>query len=185
MKRAVLVCGLLASSPSLAAHHTHHHHAAANSGPVVLTSQPGTTLEQAAQTLEAHDVAQSVAHGEQPLILVGSAPLSTRHGAQAALFVQLQSAALCGSAGCETSVFLPGEGGQYQRVLDSVSGPIRVLPQSHGHMRDLMVGENDRWIWAGTAYRDTLTAPALSGLKRSVERHQAAVARGDAPPPPK
>ncbi len=183
MKRTLLVCAILASPAALAAHHAAHR-TAAGSGPVVLTGQPGTALEQAARSLEAHDIAQSVAHGEQPLILVGSAPLSTRRGAPAALFVQLQSAALCGSAGCETSVFLPGAGGDWRRVLDSVSGPIRVLPHWHGHMHDLMVGENDRWIWAGSAYQDTVAAPALSGLRRSVERHQAAVARGDAPPPP-
>ena len=148
----------------------------------MLSAQPGTPLDDAARKLEAHDIAQSVAHGEQPLVLVGSAPLSTRRGAPAALFVQLQSAALCGSAGCDTSVFLSGRGG-FKRVLDSVSGPIRVLPHWHGHMHDLLVGTDDRWIWAGAAYRDTVSAPQLTGLKRSVERHQAAVGRGDVRPP--
>ena len=155
---------------------------ATGSGPVVLAAQPGTSLDQSARSLEAHDIAQSVAHGEQPLVLIGSARLSTRHAAPAALFVQLQSAALCGSAGCDTSVFLDHLG-EWHRVLDSVSGPITVLPHWHGHMHDLMVGTNDRWIWAADAYRDTVSAPQLTGLKRSVERHQAAVAKGDAPPP--
>ena len=184
MKRTLaLICVLAAGAASAATHHARHHVPAPAAGPVTLTAQPGSTLESAARTLDAHDIAQSVAHGEQPLILVGSARLSTRPGTPAALFVQLQSAALCGSAGCDTSVFLPGRDGGWDRVLDSVSGPIRVTPSWHGHMHDLLVGDNDRWIWAGNAYRDTETAPALSGLKRSVERHQAAVARGDAAPP--
>ncbi len=156
--------------------------AQAATGAVVLSAQPGTSLDDAARTLAAHDIAQSVAHGEQPLVLVGSARLSTRHGAPAALFVQLQSAALCGSAGCDTSVYL-SDHGSWHRVLDSVSGPVTVLPRWHGHMHDLLVGTDDRWVWAGNAYRDTVAAPQLTGLKRSVERHQAAVARGDARPP--
>ena len=45
-------------------------------------------------------------------------------GKEAALFVQLQSASLCGSAGCSTSVYLH-RGGDWLKVLDSVSGPIR------------------------------------------------------------
>ncbi len=164
---------LTAAAPSLAA-----------TGAVQLSSQPGTPLDQAARALAAHDIAQSVAHGEQPLVLVGSAKLSTARGAPPALFVQLQSAALCGSAGCDTSVYLDHHG-RWTKVLDSVSGPIRVLPRWQGHMHDVMVGENDRWTWAGHAYQDTMTAPALTGLKRSVERHQAAVAKGEVPPPPK
>ncbi len=156
--------------------------AATGGGPVVLAAAAGTPLDEAARTLEAHDIAQSVSHGEQPLVLIGSARLSTRRGAPAALFVQLQSAALCGSAGCDTSVFLD-EHGQWRRVLDSVSGPIKVMPRWHGRMHDLLVGADDRWIWAGSAYRDTVAAPQLAGLKRSVERHQAAVARGAAPSP--
>ncbi len=151
-------------------------------GPVILSAQPGTPLDAAARQLASHDIADSVAHGQQALVLIGSAPLSTRRSSPAALFVQLQSAPLCGSAGCETSVYLDGRGA-WRKVLDSVSGPITVLRTEHGHMHDLNVGKNDRWVWAGHAYRDTLSAPPLLGLRRSVERHQRAVANGTAPPP--
>ena len=156
-------------------------------GPVILSAQPGTPLDAAARQLASHDIADSVAHGQQALVLIGSAPLSTRRSVPAGLFVQLQSAPLCGSAGCETSVYLDGHGldgrGAWRKVLDSVSGPITVLRTQHGHMHDLNVGKNDRWVWAGHAYRDTLSAPPLLGLRRSVERHQRAVANGTAQPP--
>ena len=151
-------------------------------GPVVLSAQPGTPLDTAARQLASRDIADSASHGQQALVLIGSAPLSTRRSVPAALFVQLQSAPLCGSAGCETSVYLDGHGA-WRKVLDSVSGPITVLPTEHGHMHDLNVGEHDRWVWAGHAYRDTLSAPTLPGLRRSVERHQRAVANGTARPP--
>ncbi len=160
----------------------------AGTGPVTLQAAPGTPEDAAARMLVAHDIADSKAHGEEPLVLVGAAPLATRHGAPAALFVQLQSAALCGSAGCDTSVYLPSHGaGGWTRVLDSISGPITVLHTTHGHMHDLVVGDNDRWVWAGHGYRDTVAAPALTGLKRSVEHHEAVVERhgGVSPPPPK
>ena len=159
----------------------------AGTGPIVLQSAPGTPEDAAARTLVAHDLADAKAHGDDPLVLVGSAPLSTRRGSPAALFVQLQSAALCGSAGCETTVYLPAHGRTgWTTVLDSVSGPITVLRTEHGHMHDLLVGDHDRWVWAGHAYRDTIAAPALGGLKRAVERHQVAVERnGGTSPPPK
>ena len=162
--------------------------AAAGTGPVVLQAAPGTAEDASARQLAAHDIADSVSHGETPLVLVGSAPLATRRGAPVALFVQLQSAALCGSAGCDTSVYLPARGGAgWIRVLDSVSGPITVSRSVHGHMHDLVVGDHDRWTWAGHGYRDTVQAPALAGLKRSVEHHEAVVERhgGVSPPPPK
>lgn len=161
--------------------------AAAGTGPVTLSAQSGTPLDAAARTLAAHDIADAKAHGEEPLVLVGSAPLSSRRGAPAALFVQLQSAALCGSAGCETSVYLPDAHGGWTRVLDSVSGQITVLRSTHGHMHDLRVGRSDRWVWGGHSYHDTMAAPALSGLKRAVEKHQEAVERngGTSPPPPR
>ncbi len=151
-------------------------------GPVVLRDQHGTPLDGIARTLAARDIASSASHGEQALVLIGSARLSTGRGRQAALFVQLQSAALCGSAGCETSVYVGGRHG-WSKVLDSVSGPITVLGTSHGHMHDLLIGRTDRWVWSGQAYRDTLLAPSLAGLKRSVERHRRAVAHGQARSP--
>ena len=142
---------------------------------MILTRQPGTVLDKAARSLNREDLQGAVRHGEEPLVLVGSAPLSDHHSDQA-LFVQLQSASLCGSAGCSTSVYLRHDRA-WTKVLDSVSGPIRVMKQSHDGMHDLAVGRNDRWTWAGHGYQDTLAAPALLGLKRSVEQHRAAVKR--------
>jgi hypothetical protein len=92
-------------------------------------------------------------------MLVGSARLSGT-GKQAALFVQVQSASLCGSAGCSTSVFVKRDQA-WQRVLDSVSGPIKVSPSLHHGMHDLLVHGSDRWIWSGKTYTDTLPAPAV------------------------
>lgn len=151
---------------------THHHHPrpAEGGGPVLLTAQPNSPLDATARTLTRYDLEQAAHHGDQPLVLIGSARLDPR-SKEAALFVQLQSASLCGSAGCSTSVYLH-RGGDWLKVLDSVSGPIRVLPATHGGMHDLMVNDDDRWVWNGRGYRDTLAAPSMDGLKRSIERHQ-------------
>jgi hypothetical protein len=125
---------------------------------VTLTPQPGTTLERTAGKLMASDVRAARHAHEKPLILVGSAKLGgSAHSA--ALFVQVQAASLCGSAGCATSVFLPAGQG-WRRVLDSVSGPIEVGTALHEGMHDLIVDGRDRWVWAGHAYRDTLPMPA-------------------------
>ncbi len=170
---------LLASLPAAAteARHRHHHPASvAAARPVILTQQPGTTLDTAARELNAEDIAGARKRGETPIVLIGSAPLSTDHG-DTALFVQTQSASLCGSAGCSTSVYLRHDG-HWIKVLDSVSGPIKVLATSSGGMHDLVVGDKDRWTWFGQAYHDTLPAAPIGNLKRSVERHQAQARRG-------
>jgi hypothetical protein len=155
--------------PAGAARH-HHHRAAVAASPVILTQQPGTALDAAARQLSSDDLAGAAKRHETPVVLIGSAPLSTGHG-EAALFVQTQSASLCGSAGCSTSVYLRHDG-NWIKVLDSVSGPIKVLATSNGGMHDLMVGDKDRWTWFGSAYHDTLPAAPIGNLKRSVERHQ-------------
>lgn len=170
-----LACStLLLSAPSGAWAATHHHHRAASTAvpanPVILTQQPGTALDTAARQLNADDLAGARKRSETPVVLIGSAPLSTAHG-DTALFVQLQSASLCGSAGCSTSVYLR-HGGRWTKVLDSVSGPIKVLASSAGGMHDLMVGDKDRWTWNAGAYHDTLPAAPIGNLKNSVERHQ-------------
>ena len=162
---------LLASLPAAAAVTRHrHHHPVAAASPVILTQQPGTALDTAARQLNAEDIAGARKRGETPIVLIGSAPLSTDHG-DTALFVQTQSASLCGSAGCSTSVYLRHDG-RWIKVLDSVSGPIKVLATSSGGMHDLVVGDKDRWTWFGQAYHDTLPAAPIGNLKRSVERHQ-------------
>ena len=148
--------------------------------PVILTQQTGTALDHAARQLNAEDLADAAKRGEQPVVLIGSAPLAARRGA-AALFVQVQSASLCGSAGCSTSVYLK-HGPDWDKVLDSVSGPIKVLAATHDGMHDLVVGDRDRWVWAGDTYRDTLPAEPIGNLKRDVERHQERVRDGATPP---
>ena len=137
--------------------------AAAPAGRIVtLTQQPGSALEATARTLAAQDLADATKHGETPLLLVGSAPLASgpHRRAKAALFVQVQSASLCGSAGCSTSVYV-GDRHGWRKVLDSISGPIKVDARTHAGMHDLLVHTRDRWIWNGASYVDTLPAPAV------------------------
>ena len=167
---SLLMLPLLLIQPASAARHRHGHAAPASGAPVILTQQPGSALDVAARQLNADDLASAARRRETPVVLIGSAPLSARHG-ETALFVQVQSASLCGSAGCSTSVYLR-HGADWIKVLDSVSGPIKVLPTQAGGMHDLVVGDKDRWVWAGDTYRDTLPAVPIGNLKRSVERHQ-------------
>ena len=127
-------------------------------GAVTLTTQPGSALETTAKQLVQSDLKQSSSEGDPPVMLVGSARLSTRAAASAALFVQVQSASFCGSAGCSTSVYIK-HGARWKKVLDSISGPIKVSRASHGGMHDLLVHGKDRWVWTGTAYADTLPTP--------------------------
>ena len=107
-------------------------------------------------------------------MLVGSARLSVRPAA-AALFVQVQSASFCGSAGCSTSAYLK-HGETWTKVLDSISGPIQVSRRSHHGMYDLLVHGKDRWVWNGVAYADTLPAPEVDLL-----HSRKAVSRAGAP----
>ncbi len=125
---------------------------------VALTTQPGSALEHDAASLVAEDIAAAHHAHEVPVMLVGSAHLAV-HGGRAALFVQVQSASLCGSAGCSTSVFVENAPHAWKRVLDSVSGPVKVSPRVHDGMHDLLVHGTDRWVWTGSAYADTLPAP--------------------------
>lgn len=139
--------------------------------PVVLTAQRGTELDHAARLLNADDLAAAARHKDRPLVLVGSAPLSA-NGKNMGLFVQVQAASLCGSAGCSTDVYLMRHG-QWTKVLDSVSGPVELLPTTHGGMKDILVDGSDRWVWKKNTYVDTLIAPDVPGLKASVQKHQA------------
>jgi hypothetical protein len=172
---ALLPVLALAPSADATTHRHRHHHAAAApaASPVILTQQPGTALDTAARQLNAEDLDGAAKRHETPIVLIGSAPLSVTRGDNA-LFVQVQSASLCGSAGCSTSVYL-GHAGHWTKVLDSVSGPIKVLASSAGGMHDLLVGDKDRWTWFGGAYHDTLPAAPIGNLRSSVERHQAQV----------
>lgn len=126
--------------------------------PVPLSEQSGTELDRAARMLVAQDLNEAEGRRERPLILVGSARLG-RAQDQPALFVQLQSPRECGSAGCNTSVYLRSAG-SWRKVLDSVSGPIVVADTRRRGMRDLLVGQ-ERYVWNGTRYVDIRPAPAV------------------------
>jgi len=142
--------------------------AAAPAGALVtLTTQPGSALETTARKLVGGDLSESRKDGDPPVLLVGSAALAT-HRAPQALFVQVQSASFCGSAGCSTSVYVM-HGATWRKVMDSISGPIKVSPRSHKGMHDLLVHGGDRWVWTGTAYADTLPTPNID-LKHSTKQ---------------
>jgi hypothetical protein len=141
--------------------------AAPTDAAVTLTTQPGSALETTAKQLVLADLRQSNSEGEPAVMLVGSAKLSVRASAPAALFVQVQSASFCGSAGCSTSVYVK-RGSGWKKVLDSISGPIKVSRASHGGMHDLLVHGKDRWVWTGGAYADTLPTPNVD-LKHSTK----------------
>jgi hypothetical protein len=134
---------------------------------VALTTQPGSELEATATQLVGADLQQSRKAGDPPVLLVGSAYLATHH-APAALFVQVQSASFCGSAGCSTSIYLK-HGTGWTKVLDSISGPIKVSRRSHHGMHDLLVHNHDRFVWNGHAYTDTLPAPDIDLLHSKKE----------------
>lgn len=153
------------TSPAQARHRAVRPHSTGSAypAPIILAAHPGTALDRDARTLNEDDLADAAKHHDYPVVLVGSAPLSSKKGDEA-LFVQLQSARLCGSAGCTTSVYLR-HNNNWTTVLDSVNGDISVLGTNHRGMRDLQVGRNDRWIWDGTQYQDTLNSPAMPNLR--------------------
>ena len=142
--------------------------AAPNDTTVALTTQPGSALETTAMRLVLADLKQSRSEGDPPVLLVGSARLSTNARAPAALFVQVQSASFCGSAGCSTSVYVK-HGDGWPKVMDSISGPIKLSRRSHHGMHDLLVHGRDRWVWSGTTYADTLPTPDVD-LRHSVKK---------------
>ena len=125
-------------------------------GPVALTTQPGSPLESTARQVASADLADG---GPGALLLLGSQALGTAETGPA-LFVQVQSERACGSAGCSTSVYLPTRRG-WHKVMDAVSGGIIVAPALHRGMHDLVVNKSDRWVWNGQTYADTLPAPQV------------------------
>ena len=153
-----------------ASHRAVHPKVAAAAKPVILTQQPGTSLDKVARKLNADDIATSRRHHQEPVVLIGSAQISAKPG-ETGLFVQLQSAALCGSAGCSTDVYL-SQDGDWLKVLDSVSGEIAVLPTVHNGMHDIMVDGSDRWQWVGGTYQDTISAPSAGNLKKQIRTFQ-------------
>ena len=173
--------GLLTGAAHATTPTTHHRHTASHSRnatagssgaakPVILTQQSGTELDKAARLLVADDIATSRRHHEEPLVLIGSAPLSTKKG-DVALFIELQSAALCGSAGCSTDSYIRVNK-EWVKILDSVSGEIAVLPTSHRGMYDLVIDGTDKWIWDGSTYQDTIKAAPIGNLRDQIEDFQ-------------
>lgn len=151
---------LLIATPSLAARPAPHPAAPADAGtPVVLRQQPGTALDAAARQLVAKDVGDVRAGGDRPLVLVGTASLSAKPGDRPALFVQVQSARQCGSAGCSTLVYL-WRNGIYERVLDGADGKLTVSAHRTGGMADIL-SDGERYVWDGSAYRDANPGPAI------------------------
>ena len=126
--------------------------------PVPLHARPGSPLDATARQLVARDLAESKRAGDRPLVLVGSATLG-RKGQSPALFVQLQSARECGSAGCSTSVWLQ-RGRAWERVLDGVAGKLSVSEHRTRGMADLLTG-NARYVWTGREYEDARPAPKI------------------------
>ena len=127
--------------------------------PVPLTVQSGTWRDQAARKLVAQDLTEAGRAGERPLVLVGSARLGADAKDREALFVQLQSARECGSAGCSTSVYLWRDG-VWKRVLDGVGGKLSVGSARTKGMADLLT-EKERYVWTGSEYRDPHPAPQV------------------------
>ena len=147
IRRPLLVCAALllaAAAPSVP------------TGTVKLAAQPGTPLDATARRVAAADLEDGDAG---TLLLLGSQHLGTA-GTGPALFVQVQSQRSCGSAGCSTSIYLPTKAG-WTKVLDAVSGNLVVEASQHAGMHDLLIGKNDRWIWKGKAYADTVPAPQV------------------------
>jgi len=120
--------------------------------PVVLTQRPGSSTDRLARQLMAQDLANARRYGQEPLVLVGTAGLGPgRH--DAVLFVQLQSASECGSAGCTTVTFRRSAG-SWTRIADTVSGPIQIAEARHRGMPALVQQDGSHMIWDGTKYRD-------------------------------
>ena len=126
--------------------------------PVPLAPRPGTELDRAVRALVAQDLAEAARSGDAPLLLVGTAKLGAARD-PAAVFVQLQSPRECGSAGCNTSVYVRGKQG-WRKVLDGVGGEVRVARTRTRGMRDLLA-DTERYVWNGTAYVDTRPAPPV------------------------
>lgn len=126
---------------------------------VALLARPGTELDATARQLTANELAQAAQNGDAPLVLIGEARLGGAKD-RSALFIQLQSARECGSAGCSTSVYVRSKN-KWRLVLDSVAGPVSVDTARHGGMHDLIVDRNHRWIWQNDSYTDT--KPAAKG----------------------
>lgn len=94
--------------------------------PVELAASPGSEADRLARQLMARELERDRQEGENPLVLVGMGRLNEK---DELLFVQLQSAGDCGSAGCNTVSFRFTRG-RWVRVMDTV-GSARIGASSY------------------------------------------------------
>lgn len=117
--------------------------------PVALTAAPGSEADMLARQLMAREIERARADGHDPMVLVG---LGRLNDAEEMLFVQVQSPGDCGSAGCSTVSFKYA-GGRWIKVMDTVTGSVRIGASHHRGMPDLIVDGN-RVVWDGARYRE-------------------------------
>jgi hypothetical protein len=115
--------------------------------PVELAARPGSEADKLARQLMAREIARAHANGTDPLVLVGMGRLNDE---DELLFVQLRSPSECGSAGCSTVSFRY-ERDRWIRIMDTVSGSVRIAQARHRGMPDLIVN-GDRLVWDGRKY---------------------------------
>lgn len=118
--------------------------------PVELAASSGSEADRLARQLMAREIERARAYGEDPLVLVGMGRLNDR---DELLFVQLQSAGECGSAGCSIVSFRY-TGDRWTKIMDTVGGTVRISTSHHRGMPDLIVEDGNRFIWDGAKYRD-------------------------------
>jgi hypothetical protein len=135
---------------------------------VMLKAAPGTALDRTARALVAQEMGDP-ARAQSALLLIGTATLGGTRDSQV-LFVQAQSPEECGSAGCSTSAYI-ARGGTWARVLDSVSGRVVADARRTKGMRDLLVGDGQRYVWNGTHYANAAPAPPVDLKPRRAGRH--------------
>jgi hypothetical protein len=125
--------------------------------PVLLKPQPGTAADRIARQLMTRELVKSSQSGDAPAVLTTTVRLGKSHDSDV-LFVQIQSPRDCGSAGCDTVSFRYVNS-RWIRILDTVSGTIRIATTQHRGMRDLIVQDADRRIWDGEKYANTVPIP--------------------------
>jgi hypothetical protein len=146
----MLLTGIATAKPSAGGTHVEPERsrlAATDGAPVDLTARPGSEADRLARQLLSREIERARADGADPVVLVG---MGRANDTDELLFVQLQSPGECGSAGCSTVSFRY-EGDRWIRIMDTVSGVIRIAASRHRGMPDLMA-DGHRLVWDGTKY---------------------------------
>jgi hypothetical protein len=144
--------------------------------PVLLKPQPGTEADRIARQLMARELVKSGQSGDAPAVLTTTVRLGKSHDSDV-LFVQIQSPRDCGSAGCDTVSFRYVNS-RWVRILDTVSGTIRIAATQHRGMRDLIVQDTDRRIWDGEKYANTVPIPPGDLAPPDVSTNEGRLAAG-------